>query len=82
MVIDHREDLYQKVYREFCCNCLEVDLGRDYKESKYFKGVLLSWIFGVCEINPTNTVAPMIHVILKSFLFKEPGHRRGIYKPI
>ena len=81
-IAKHREDLFQKVFREFSCNCLEVDLGNDYRESKYFKEALLSWIFNICEINPTNMVASIVHTILKSFFFEGPDQRRGIYKQI
>ena len=78
----HREDLFQKVYREFSCNCLWVDLGRDYRESKYFKEAVLCFVFNLWELNPTNKLGKIIHEFLKLPFFKEPDQRRGIYKPI
>ena len=82
MVINHSEDLYQKVYKEFSCNCLWVDLGRDYRESKYFQEAVLSYIFNLCELNPTNRLGKIILEFLKSSFFKEPDQRLGVYKPI
>ena len=78
----HNKILYEKVRREFFNNCLWYQVDGRYFEQKYFQEALLSYIFNICELNPTNKVASMIHVILKSFLFERPGQRRGIYKPI
>ena len=82
IIANHSKDLFQKVCREFCCNCLEVGLGRDYRESKYFKEAVLYFIFTLCELNPTNRLGKIIHEFLKLPFFKEPNQRRGIYKPI
>ena len=81
-IANHSEDLFQKVYREFSCNCLWVDLGRDYRESKYFKEAVLCLVFNFCELNPTNKLGKIIHEFLKLPFFKEPDQRRGIYKQI
>ena len=76
------EDLFKNVYREFSNNCLLVDLGRDYRESKHFKESVLYLIFNLCESNPTNMLGNIIHGFLKTSFFKEPEHRRGVYKQI
>ena len=78
----HNKILYAKVRREFFNNCLWYQIDGGYFEQKYFQEALLSYIFSICELNPTNKVASMIHVILKSFLFEKPDQRRGIYKQI
>ena len=78
----HNKILYEKLRREFFNNCLWYQVDGHYFEQKYFQEVLLSYIFSICELNPPNKVASIIHAILKSFLFKEPDQRRGIYKPI
>ena len=81
-IANHSKDLFQKVFREFECNCLEVGPGRDYRESKYFQEAVLYFIFNLCELNPTNRVGKIIHEFLKLSFFEEPGQRLGIYKPI
>ena len=83
MVISrHRADLFKNVYKEFSNNCLWVDLGRDYRESKYFKEAVLYLIFNLCELNPTNMLGNIIHEFLKTSFFEKPEHRRGVYKEI
>ena len=70
--------------REFFNNCLwyQVD-GRYFEQKlKYFQESLLFYIFNLCELNPTNKVASIVHVILKSFLFGKPDQRCGVYKQI
>ena len=79
---NHRKDLFQKVFREFEYNCLEVDIGRDYRESTNFQEAVLYFIFNLCELNPTNKVGKIIHKFLKLPFFEEPDQRRGIYNPI
>ena len=79
---NHRKDLFQKVFREFEYNCLEVDRGRDYRESANFQEAVLSYIFNLCELNPTNKVGEIIHKFLKLSFFEGPGQRRGVYNPI
>ena len=74
-VLKHNIKLYKKVRREFFNNCLWYQIDGYYRESKYFQEAL-------CELNPTDKVASMIHQILKSFIFREPEHRRGVYKEI
>ena len=81
-ILKHNKILYKKVCREFFNNCLWYQIGDCYFEQKYFQESLLSYIFNICELNPTDKVASMVHVILKSFLFERPDQRRGIYKPI
>ena len=53
-----------------------------YREQKGFREELLFYIFNICEINPTDKVASMIHQILKGYFFEKPEHRRGVYKQI
>ena len=79
---NHRKDLFQKVFREFEYNCLEVDIGRDYRESTNFQEAVLYFIFNLCELNPTNKVGKIIHKFLKLPFFEEPDQGRGIYNPI
>ena len=78
----HNKVLYQKVRREFFNNCLWYQVDGRYFEQKYFQESLLFYIFNICELNPTNKVASMVHHILKSFILEKPEHRRGIYKQI
>ena len=78
----HNKVLYQKVRREFFNNCLWYQIDGHYFEQKGFQESLLFYIFNICELNPTNKVASMVHVILKSFIFEKPEHRRGVYKQI
>ena len=59
-----------------------VDLGRDYRESKYFKEAVLYLIFNLCELNPTNMLGNIIHEFLKTSFFEKPEYRRGVYKQI
>ena len=82
VIARHRADLFKNVYREFSSNCLWVDLGRDYRESKYFKEAVLYLVFNLCELNSTNMLGNIIHEFLKTSFFKEPEHRRGVYKQI
>ena len=82
VIARHRSDLFKNVYKEFSNNCLWVDLGRDYRESKYFKEAVLYLIFNLCELNSTNMLGNIIYEFLKTSFFKEPEHRRGIYKQI
>ena len=77
-----RAVLFKNVYREFSNNCLWVDLGRDYRESKHFKAAVLYLIFNLCELNPKNMLGNIIHGFLKTSFFKKPEHRRGVYKQI
>ena len=81
-VLKHNKILYEKVRREFFNNCLRYQVDGRYFEQIGFKESLLFYIFNIYELNPTNKVASMVHVILKSFLFEKPEHRRGVYKPI
>ena len=82
VIARHRADLFKNVYKEFSNNCLWVGLGRDYRESKYFKEAVLYLIFNLCKLNSTNMLGNIIHEFLKTSFFKEPEHRRGIYKQI
>ena len=59
-----------------------IDLGRNYRESKYFKETVLYLIFNICELNPTNKLGNIIHEFLKTPFFEKPEHRRGVYKQI
>ena len=77
-IVNHSKDLFQKVYTEFECNCLEVGPGRDYREFKYFQEAVLYFIFNLCELNPTNRLGKIIHEFLKLSFFEEPDQRRGI----
>ena len=79
---NYSKDLFQKVFRGFEYNCLEVRRGRDYREFKYFQEAVLYFIFNLCELNPTNRVGKIFHHFLKLSFFEEPDQRRGIYKPI
>ena len=81
-VLRHNRVLYDKVRREFTNNCLCYQITGRYFEQKAFQGALLSYIFNICELNPTHKVASMVHVILRSFLFEKPDQRLGVYKPI
>ena len=78
VIARHRADLFQNVYKEFSNNCLWVDLGRDYRESKYFKEAVLYLVFNLCELNPTNMLGNIIHEFLKTTFFKKPEYRRGV----
>ena len=80
IIARHRADLFQKVYREFSCNCLLDYINNDYRKSKYFKEAVLYLIFNLCELNPTNMLGNIIHEFLKTPFFKEPEYRKGIYK--
>ena len=79
---NHNEILYEKVIREFRCNCLWYQVTDRYFEQKAFQEALLFYIFNLCELNPTNKVPLIVNDITKSFLFKEPDQRLGVYKPI
>ena len=81
-VLKHNKVLYQKVRREFFKNCLWYQIDGHYREQKYFQEAILFYIFNLCELNPTDKVASMIHQILKSFIFGDPERRRGVYKQI
>ena len=81
VITRYHADVFQNVYKEFSNNCLWVDLGRDYRESKYFKEAVLYLIFNLCELNPTNMLGNIIHEFLKTF-FEKPEYRKGIYKDI
>lgn len=76
----HNPKLYDEVCREFSNNWYQVD--GYYREQIQFKHALLTYIFSVSKLNTTRKVATVVHQILKSFLFKELEHRRGIYKHI
>ena len=82
MICKHRADLFQNVYREFSNNCLWVDIGSDYRESKYFKEAVQRLVFNICELNPTNKVGCMIHEFLKLSFFEKPEYTKGVYKQI
>ena len=82
VVFKHNKILFGKVRREFFNNCLWYQVNDRYFEQKCFQEALLSYIFSICELNPTNKVAPIVHGILKSSFFKEADQRRGVYKPI
>ena len=81
-VLKHNKILYQRMRREFFNNCLWYQVDGRYFEQKCFQEALSFYIFNICELNPTNKVASMNHQILKSFIFKKPEHRRGVYKQI
>ena len=81
-IFKHNRVLLQKIRREFFNNCLWYQVDGRYFQQKSFQEALLFYIFNICELNPTNNVATMIHQILKSFIFKEPEHRRRVYKQI
>ena len=81
-IFKHNQVLLYKVRREFFNNCLWYQVDSRYFEQKSFQEALLFYIFNLVELNPTNKVAIMIHQLLKSFIFKEPEHRRGVYKQI
>ena len=78
----HNKVLLNKIRREFSNNCRWYQVDGRYFEQKGFQESLLFYIFNICELNPTNKVAIMTHQILKSFIFKRPEHRRGVYKQI
>ena len=82
VIARHRAYLFQNVYREFNNNCLWIDLGRDYRESKYFKEAVLYLVFNLCELNPTNMLGNIIHEFLKTSFSEKPEYRKGIYKDI
>ena len=71
-VLKHNKVLYKKVCQEFFNNCLWYQVDGHYFEQIGFQEALLLYIFNICELNPTNKVASMVHVILKSFLFEKP----------
>ena len=73
---------FKNVYKEFSNNYLWVDLGRDYRESKYFKEAVLYFVFNLCELNSTNMLGNIIHGFLKTTFFEKPEQRRGVYKDI
>ena len=77
-----RVDLLEDIYREFSNNCLLIDIGRSYRESKYFKEAVLYFLFNICELNPTDKVGTMIHEFLKTPFFEKPEYRQGVYKQI
>ena len=81
-VLKHNKILYRKVCREFFNNCLWYQVDGHYFEQKSFQESLLFYIFNICELNPTNKIASMVHQILKSFIFEKHEHRRGVYKQI
>ena len=81
-VLVHNKVLYKKVCMEFFNNCLWYQIDGHYREQKDFQEALLFYIFKLCELNPTDKVASMIHHILKSFIFEKPEHRRGVYEQI
>ena len=70
-ILKHNEVLLQRVRREFFNNCLWYQVDGRYFEQKGFQESLLFYIFNICELNPTNKVASMIHQILKSSIFKK-----------
>ena len=70
VIARHRADLFGNVYKEFSNNCLWINLGRDYRESKYFKEAVLYLIFNLCELNSTNNLGNIIHKFLKTFFLK------------
>ena len=78
----HNKVLLNKIRREFFNNCQWYQVDGRYFEQKGFQESLLFYILNICELNPTNKVAIMIHQILKSFIFKRPEHRRGVYEQI
>ena len=51
---NHNEILYEKVIREFRCNCLWYQVTDRYFEQKAFQEALLFYIFNLCELNPTK----------------------------
>ena len=66
------------LYKEFFYNQLP---GR-YKETIYFKEVVKSLVFDICESNITNVAAYIIHDFLKFRIFGKPEYRKGVYKTI
>ena len=82
MVCRYRTKLFRDVYREFSNNCLLIDIGRSYRESKYFKEAVLHLVYNMCELNPTNKIGNVIHKFLKTAFFEKPEHRQGVYKDI
>ena len=81
-ILKHNQVLLQKVRREFFNNYLWYQVDGRYFEQIGFKEALLFYIFNLVGLNPTNKVAIMVHQILKSFIFKRPEHRCGVYKQI
>ena len=75
-------NLFGKVRREFWNNCLWYNINGRYREQKHFREAILSYIFNIVEINPTDKAASMIHTVLKMRFFEKPEHRRGVYKQI
>ena len=68
-VLKHNKVLYEKVRREFFNNCLWHQIDGQYIERKEFYEAILFYIFNLCELNPTDKVANMIHQVLnRSFL--------------
>ena len=80
VVFKHNKILYKKLRREFFNNCLWYQINGCYFEQIPFQETLLSHVFSLCELNPTHKVALIVHGLLKSSFFKEPEHRRGVYK--
>ena len=66
------------LYKEFFYNQLP---GR-YKETIYFKEVVKSLVFDICESNITNVAAYIIHDFLKFRIFGKLEYRKGVYKTI
>ena len=59
-----------------------IDIGRSYRESKYFKEAVLHLVYNMCELNPTNKIGNVIHEFLKTAFFEKPEYRQGVYKDI
>ena len=72
-VLVHNIKLYKRVRREFWNNCLWYQIDGYYREQKGFQEALLFYIFNICEINPADKVASMVHHILKFFFSKNPN---------
>lgn len=82
MICKHRGDLFLEAKREFSRNLLWVAATGRYYETKYFREAILTLVFNICELNPTNRVGNMIHEFLKTFFFKKAEYRKGVYKDI
>ena len=81
-VLVHNVKLYEKVRRGFFNNCLWYQIDGYYREQKGFQQELLFYIFNICEINPTDKVASMVHQILKWSFFEKLEYHRGVCKQI
>ena len=79
---NYRGDLFEKIRDENIVGVGMVPYFKYYRETPVFKEAVLDFVFSICELNPTDKVGSIIHEFLKSWFFKKPEHRRGVYKHI